>query len=47
MKKVIMLVAVFGFLTTFTRALWSPVQVVADGVGSTASKSVEWLNGGK
>ena len=44
MRKLVMLVAVFGFLTTFTRALWSPVQVVADGVGSVTSKSVAWLN---
>ena len=45
MKKLVMMVMVFGFLTTFTRALWSPVQVVADGVGSTAKQSVDWLNG--
>lgn len=45
MKKLVMMVAVFGFLTTFTRALWSPVQVVADGVGEAGSKTVSWLNG--
>ena len=45
MKKMVMFVAVFGFLATFTRAAWSPVQVVADGVGSTTEKTINWLKG--
>lgn len=39
-----MMVVMFGFLASFTRALWEPVQMVADGVGSTAQKTVNWLN---
>lgn len=45
MKKMVMAVMVFGFLATFTRAAWSPIQVVADGVGATTEKTVNWLNG--
>lgn len=44
MKKLFFTLMVFGFLADFTRAAWSPVQVAADGVGSTAKKTVDWLN---
>lgn len=44
MKKLVMFTLMFGFLASFTRALWEPVQLTADGVGSVASKTVGWLN---
>ena len=46
MKKMWMMVMVFGFLTSFTRALWSPIQTTADFVGEKSSDAVYWLNGG-
>lgn len=45
MKKMVLAVAVFGFLASFTRALWEPVQMVADATGKTVSDTVSWLNG--
>ena len=45
MKKMVMMMVMFGFLASFTRALWEPVQMTADLVGSSAEKSVNWLNG--
>ncbi len=45
MKKAVMMMMVFGFLASFTRALWSPIQVTADAVGETTSNTVSWLNG--
>lgn len=45
MKKMVMSVVMFGFLASFTRALWEPVQMTADAVGSGAKQTVDWLNG--
>jgi hypothetical protein len=44
MKKMVLAITMFGFLASFTRAMWEPVQITADAVGSTASKTVRWLN---
>jgi len=44
MKKMVMFVMVFGFFASFTRAVWSPIQVVADKTGEAASNTVNWLN---
>ena len=47
MKKVMYGMVMFGFLASFTRAVWEPVQLTADAVGETGSKTVAWLNGGE
>lgn len=45
MKRAVMFVAVFGFLASFTRAVWEPIQLTADAVGEAGQKTVNWLNG--
>lgn len=44
MKKMVLGMVMFGFLASFTRALWEPVQMTADLVGSSAKGAVDWLN---